>query len=159
MFAKAAGSEVEVVARRQASAEAAERAGADRIWQPDEVPRAGGANWNGYSAVIEASGAASAPGRCAMSVEPGGRLVLIGVAGQASLIDTRHLVTNDITAIGILGGSLGLRPALAAYGSRDVIPDSLVSQVISLDQVSQAFAAVTGQPKPGAPKVQVNPSL
>ena len=42
-------------------------------------------------------------------VEPGGRVVYIGLAGRPSLIDTRDLVLKDVTAVGILSASPALR--------------------------------------------------
>ena len=37
--------------------------------------------------------------------EPGGRIVYIGLSRRASLVDSREIALNDITAVGILGAS------------------------------------------------------
>jgi threonine dehydrogenase-like Zn-dependent dehydrogenase len=88
-------------------------------------------------------------------VEPGGRVVCIGLAGAPSLVDTRDLALRDVTAIGLLSGSPGLGPAIDGYASGVVDPRPLVAATVGLDDV----ATVLGSPGPedAAPKVQVDP--
>jgi threonine dehydrogenase-like Zn-dependent dehydrogenase len=157
-FARAAGAEVHVVARRQASRQAAFEAGAAAAFDATDLPSFPSQEV-GYTAVIEASGDPAAPTACARAVEPGGRLVLIGVASGPSLLDTRRLVVKDITTIGILGGSLGLAPTVAAYASGQVNPGTLVDRVVGLGQVTEVLAGWAGQAKGKAPKIQVDPSV
>jgi threonine dehydrogenase-like Zn-dependent dehydrogenase len=72
--------------------------------------------------------------------EPAGRVVFIGVSGAPSLIDSRDLVLGDLTAVGILGASAGLGPAIAYYADGRVDPSSLVSVTVGLDQAADALA-------------------
>jgi threonine dehydrogenase-like Zn-dependent dehydrogenase len=88
-------------------------------------------------------------------VEPAGRLVCIGVSAAPSLIDSRELVLGDITAVGILGGSAGLAPAIEHYADGRVDPSGLVGVTVGLDQ---AAAALSGQISAGAgTKIHIDP--
>ena len=42
----------------------------------------------------------------------------VGLAGSASLIDTRALALKDVTAVGVLSASPGLDATIRAYGLR-----------------------------------------
>ena len=46
-------------------------------------------------------------------VEPGRRVVYIGLSGGPSLLDTRALVLKDVTAVGVLSASGGLADGVA----------------------------------------------
>ena len=62
-----------------------------------------------FDAVVDASNAPALPARALDLVEPAGRVVYIGLAGSPSLIDTRALALGDVTAVGVLSASPGLR--------------------------------------------------
>ena len=103
--------------------------------------------------------AADLPALALDLVEPAGRVVYVGLAGQPSLIDTRTLVLNDVTAIGILSASPGLDDTIAAYATGAVDPRPLVAATVGLDQVS---AVLAGERPPDAgpgPKIHVDPRL
>ena len=51
-----------------------------------------------------------------------GRLVFIGIAGVPSPIDSRDIILGDLTAVGILGASAGLGPAIEHYAGGRVDP-------------------------------------
>jgi threonine dehydrogenase-like Zn-dependent dehydrogenase len=95
--------------------------------------------------------------RAGALVEPAGRIVYIGVAGKASAIDSRDLVLNDITAIGILGASAGLAPAIEHYADGRVDPGPLVHVVVGLDRAVEAFDGRL-VPEPGT-KIHIDPRL
>jgi hypothetical protein len=62
-----------------------------------------------------------------------------------------------VTAVGILGGSAGLRGAVELYAGGRVDPGPLVAATVGLDQVAGVLA---GARPPGAdwgPKIQVDP--
>ena len=61
--------------------------------------------WDG---VVDASTGAGVPATALELVEPGRRVVLIGLSGTPSSIDTRDAVLRDLTVVGILGASAGL---------------------------------------------------
>ena len=151
MFAAARGAEVHVVGRDTASLALARDLGADGAWTAGDLPG------QRYDAVIDATNDPDAPRLALEAVEPGRRLVYIGLAGRPSHIDTRDLALKDVTAVGILGGSAGLRGAAELYASGQVDPGPLVAATVGLDQVAGVLA---GDRPPGAgrgPKVQVDP--
>src|SRR6202041_801253 len=93
-----------------------------------------------FDAVIDASNAAHLPGLALEVVEPSGRLVYIGLAGVPSQIDTRTLALKDVTAVGILSASPGLRATIEAYASGAVDPRPLIAATVRLDQVAGVLA-------------------
>jgi threonine dehydrogenase-like Zn-dependent dehydrogenase len=110
-------------------------------------------------AAIDATNAASVPAAALAAVRPGGRVVYIGLAGEPSRIDTRSLVLNDLTAVGLLSGSPGLAAAIAGYASGAVDPTPLVATTISLDEVADALAGHRPADAGPGPKVHVDPRL
>ena len=87
--------------------------------------------------------------------EPAGRVVYSGVSGTPSLIDSRDLVLDDLTAIGILGASAGIRPAIEHYADGRVDPSGLVDVTVGLSQAAEALA---GQLSAGSgTKIHIDP--
>jgi threonine dehydrogenase-like Zn-dependent dehydrogenase len=81
--------------------------------------------------------------------------VYIGVSGTPSLIDSRDLVLGDLTAVGILGASAGLAPAIEHYADGRVDPAGIVAVTVSLDRAAEALA---GQIDTGAgTKIHIDP--
>ena len=76
--------------------------GSSTLWAEDELP------YLPFDAVIDASNSPSLPARALDLVEPGRRVVYVGLAGTPSVIDTRTLVLKDVTAVGVLSASPGL---------------------------------------------------
>ena len=110
-----------------------------------------------FDAVVDASNAAHLPDRALELVEPAGRLVYIGLAGEPSRIDTRTLALKDVTAIGILSASPGLDATIQAYADGSIDPRPLVAATVGL---AQAGAVLAGERPPDAgsgPKIHVDP--
>ena len=126
-FARAAGAEVHVDGQARYPVVIRRVAGAR--WRVDGERPAGSL---AYDAVIDASNAAALPALALDLVEPGKRVVYIGLAGTPSTIDTRTLALKDVTAVGILSGSPGLAGAIDAYASGAVDPRSLVAATVGL---------------------------
>ena len=147
-FAHAAGAEVHVVARREAAAALARRLGADATWTPDMIPTD-----VPFLSIVDATDDASVVGRAVDLVEPGGRVVTIGLAAEATLVDTRTTTLKDVSVVGILSGSPGLEPAIEAYASGAVDPRPLIGAVVGLDQAPVVLA---GEVHAG-PKVHIDP--
>lgn len=108
-----------------------------------------------WEAVIDASTGADGLATAARLVEPGQRIVGIGLSETPSLLDTRGLVLNDVTLVGILGASPGLPGTIAAYASGDVDPSPLVAATVTLEELP---AVLSGRRPGGAgpgPKIQV----
>ncbi|MEX1134620.1 MAG: alcohol dehydrogenase catalytic domain-containing protein [Acidimicrobiia bacterium] len=112
-----------------------------------------------FDAVIDATNDAGIPAASLRWIEPGGRVVLIGLAGQPSLIDTREITLGDVTAVGILGGSAGIGEAIASYSSGEVVPDDLVAEVVALEEVASRLEGRRGPTAGIGPKVHVDPRV
>src|SRR4029079_2291989 len=84
--------------------------GFERAWSAGSLPD------RRYDAVLDASDDSVPPLRHLCLFEPGGRVSFIGLSGRPSPIDTRRLVLDEITAVGVLSGSLGPPAPLQRIG-------------------------------------------
>ncbi len=134
MFARAEGADVHLLGRSARSLGVARSLGFERVWTDDDLPD------RPWDAVIDASNAPQMPARAVQLVEPGKRVVFVGLAGTPSLVDSRDIALADVTAVGILGGSPGLDGTIAAYAAGDVDPRSLVAATVSLDELPDILA-------------------
>ena len=150
-FARAAGADVHVIGLDERPASLAASFGASRYWTLTDPPS------RCYDAVIDCTGSDAVPALALRYAEPAGRLVYIGVSGKPSAIDSRDLVLNDLTTVGILGASAGLAAAVEHYADGRVDPGALVQVVVGLDR---AVEALDGRldPAPGT-KIHVDPRL
>jgi len=151
MFLRAAGTEVHLMGRTDGSLAFARALGFEHVWTEDSVPDLP------FDAVVDASNAAHLPDRALELVEPAGRLVYIGLAGEPSRIDTRTLVLKDVTAVGILSGSPGLDATIRAYATGSVDPRPLVAATVSLDEVGPVLAGERPPDAGPGPKIHVDP--
>jgi len=151
LIAAAQGAEVHLLGRAERSLSFARSVGLRCIWTRDTLPRLP------FHAVVDASNAATLPALALDLVEPGGRVVFIGLAGQPSLIDTRVLALKDVTAVGVLSAAGGLAGAIDLYASGVVDPRPLVAATVGLDQVAGILAGNHAPEWGGAPKVHVDP--
>jgi threonine dehydrogenase-like Zn-dependent dehydrogenase len=150
-FAAAHGVEVHVVGPSPESLEHARALGVERAWTIEDLPNLP------YDAVIDATNGQSVPAAALDQVEPGRRVVYIGLSARPSMIDTRTLVLKDVTAVGILSASPGLAGAIEHYASGLVDPEPLVAATVGLAETGDVLA---GRRPPGAgpgPKIQVDP--
>ncbi|HEY7274241.1 MAG TPA: alcohol dehydrogenase catalytic domain-containing protein [Actinoplanes sp.] len=145
-IAAAQGAEVHVLGL---STDFARSVGITNAWTVDDLPEL---RWD---AVIDASTGAELPALAARLVEPGRRVVYIGISEQPSPVDSRWFVLKDITAVGVLSASGGLAGAIELYASGAVDPRPLVGATVRLDEVVDILAR---RWHPPAPKVLVNPA-
>jgi threonine dehydrogenase-like Zn-dependent dehydrogenase len=110
-----------------------------------------------WDAVVDASNSAGLPALALDLVEPGRRVVYIGLAGQPSLIDTRTMALKDVTAVGVLSASGGLEGIADLYASGAVDPLPLIAATVSLDEVAGVLAGHRGTGWGDAPKIHVDP--
>jgi 2-desacetyl-2-hydroxyethyl bacteriochlorophyllide A dehydrogenase len=150
-FALAEGVVVDVVGVRPEQLRLAARLGARNTFTPEEVPG------RGYEAVIDLSTAREAPARAVEIVEPGGTVVLVGIAEEPSLLDTRRVVLRDVTVIGILAASAGLEGAIEMFASGRIRTEPLVAEVVGLDEVADVLGGARPPSPTGAPKTLVDP--
>jgi threonine dehydrogenase-like Zn-dependent dehydrogenase len=145
-IAAAQGNEVHVLGL---TADFPRSVGIANAWTVDDLPEL---RWD---AVIDASTGAEVPALAARLVEPGRRVVYIGISEQPSTVDSRWFVLKDVTAVGILGASGGLGGAIELYANGAVDPRPLVGATVSLNEVADVLAR---RWHPAAPKVLVNPA-
>jgi 2-desacetyl-2-hydroxyethyl bacteriochlorophyllide A dehydrogenase len=151
MFLRAAGAEVHLMGATEGSLAFARDLGFAHVWTEDSVPDLP------FDAVVDASNAAPLPARALELVEPGGRLVYIGLAGEPSPLDTRALVLKDVTAVGILSASPGLDATIRAYADATVDPGPLVAATVGLDEVGPVLAGRRPAGAGPGPKIHVAP--
>ncbi|MFF4258855.1 zinc-binding dehydrogenase [Streptomyces sp. NPDC001663] len=153
MFLRAAGAEVHLMGCTESSLAFARGLGFDHVWAEDAVPDLP------FDAVVDASNASHLPGRALELVEPGSRIVCIGLAGEPSRIDTRTLALKDVTAVGVLSASPGLDATIRAYAAGSVDPRPLVAATVSLDEVGPVLAGERPTDAGPGPKIHVDPRL
>jgi threonine dehydrogenase-like Zn-dependent dehydrogenase len=150
-FARAQGADVHLMAKDRPAVDLAHSLGFGQVWLADELPALP------WDAVIDASNAPSLPAVAVDLVEPGKRVVYIGLAGTPSLVDTRTLALKDVTAVGILAASQGLAGTIALYAAGDVDPRPLVAAAVGLDQVGAVLAGARPADAGPGPKIHVDP--
>lgn len=123
--------------------------GFDGVWTEDGLPDLA------WDAVVDATNAARLPARAPDLLEPGKRVVYIGLAGSPSLVDTRTLALKDVTAVGVLSASRALGATVDAYARGDVDLRPLVAATVPLGGLA---AVLAGERPPGVgpgPKIHV----
>ena len=115
-IARSFGAEVHLLGRDERSLQFARELGFGAAWLRDTLPDLP------FDAVIDASTAQELPSLAAGIVEPGGRVVYIGLSAEPSVVDTRTLVLKDVTATGVLSASGGLGETTSLYASGAVDP-------------------------------------
>ncbi len=151
LFALAHGAEVHLMGRSQRSMDFARSLGLDGVWSIDELPA------KSYDAVIDASNDERLPALALDLIEPGKRIVYIGLSGTPSPIDTRALVLKDATAVGVLSGSGALAQAIELYASGAVDPRPLVAATVRLDEVGAVLGGWRPEGAGPGPKMHIDP--
>ena len=151
MFALAHGAQVHMLGLTRESLDFASTLGVHGAWTAADLPRLP------FDAVIDASNAPALPAQALDLVEPGKRVVYVGVAGHPSVVDTRSLVLKDLTAVGILGASAGLADTIEQYAAGSVDPRPLVAATVGLADVGEVLSGWRPDGAGPGPKVQVDP--
>ena len=151
LFALAQRAEVHVLGQTAQSLGFATVLGVHGAWTAETLPALP------FDAVIDCSNAPGLPALALDLVEPGKRVVYVGLAGSPSLIDTRTMALKDVTAVGILGGSPALAGAIEHYAAGTVDPRPLVAATIGLDEVGDVLAGSTPAGAGPGPKILIDP--
>jgi 2-desacetyl-2-hydroxyethyl bacteriochlorophyllide A dehydrogenase len=152
-FAISRGATVTVAGQRRDSLDLALSLGVHRVTQLDKIDE------GPYGAVIDATSSLTAPSDAVRVVDPSGRVVFIGLSGVPSTVDTRQIALKDLTVVGILSASPGLAGAIAAFAAADVVPDSLIAEVVGLDDVADRLEGRRGPEAGVGPKIHVDQRL
>ena len=149
LFGIAQGAEVHLVGRSPRSLDFARSLGFDGVWTEATVPDLP------FHAVIDASNAPHLPERALRAVEPGRRVVYVGLAGTPSLIDTRALALADVTAVGVLSASPGIGATIDSFAAGEVDPTPLIAATVSLGSVPEILSGRRPTVSGAGPKFQV----
>ncbi|HEY3163058.1 MAG TPA: alcohol dehydrogenase catalytic domain-containing protein [Candidatus Limnocylindrales bacterium] len=151
LIAAAGGADVHLLGRGERSIAFARSLGFEPVWSADRPP-------DGlFDAVIDASTDPGSPARAVELAEPGRRVVLIGISGGPSLIDSRQLALKDLTTVGILSASPGLDGAIDLFASGRVDPRPIVAGVAGLDDVAGVLDGRRDTGWGAGPKIHVDP--
>ena len=151
LFARAEGAEVHLLGRSERSLAFARELGFPAASSGGPLPE------GPFDAVVDASDDPALPALALDLVEPGKRVVYIGLAGTPSAIDTRTLALKDVTAVGILSASPGLAGTIERYASGAVDPRPLVAATVGLDGVAEVLAGGRPPAAGAGPKIHVDP--
>lgn len=113
----------------------------------------------GFNAIIDATNSAAIPAEALSRVEPGGRVVYIGVSGEPSTLDSRALVLKDVTAVGILSASPGLKGAIDFYSRGEIDPRPIVAATVGLSMSSAVLSGKTIEGSGIGPKIHIDPRI
>ena len=149
MFARAAGAEVHVMGRSRRAIEFANTLGFANAWDEGSLPQLP------WDAVIDASNSPAMPALALDLVEPGKRVVYVGLAGSPSRVDARTLALKDVTAVGILSASPGLGATIDAYAAGTVDPRPLIAATVALDDLPAVLSGERPSGSGQGPKYQV----
>jgi threonine dehydrogenase-like Zn-dependent dehydrogenase len=150
-IAAAQGADVHLLGRDSASLEFAASVGFPQAWTAETLPDLV------WDAVIDASNGPELPALAAELVEPGRRVVYVGLAGEPSLVDSRTLALKDVTAVGVLSASGGFAGTVELFASGEVDPRPLVAATVGLDDVAAVLAGKRRPDWGAGPKIHVDP--
>jgi len=151
MISKARGYDVHLVGRDPESIGFARSLGFANTWTAETLPSLR------FDAVVDASNAEHLPALALDLVEPGRRVVYIGLSGTPSLVDTRTIALKDVTVVGVLSASGGLAETIELYATGAVDPRPLVAATVGLSEVAAVLAGERPADWGSAPKTHVDP--
>jgi threonine dehydrogenase-like Zn-dependent dehydrogenase len=151
LIAAAQGAEVHLLGRDEPSLRFPRTLGFAHAWTAETLPGLR------FDAVVDASNAAHLPALAVELVEPGGRVVYIGLSGAPSVLDSRQIALKDLTVVGVLSASGGLAGTVKLYASGAVDPRPLVAAVVGLDEAVEVLAGRRRAKWGDAPKVHIDP--
>lgn len=149
-FARNLGAEVHVIGRSSSGLELSRSLGF-QSWAGDQLPNLL------FDAVIDGTDSTVVPALAVELVEPGGRVICVGLAAEPSQVDTRRLVLRDVTVVGHLSGSPAIADTIAAYATGGVDPVPLVAATVPLDRAPAVLAGWRPDDAGPGPKIHLDP--
>ncbi len=153
MFALAQGAEVHLMGRSERSLTFARSLGFHGVWSADKLPSLP------WDAVVDCSNSPGLPALALDLVEPGKRVVYVGLAGTPSTIDTRTIALKDVTAVGILSASPGLEGTIKEYAAGAVDPRPLIAATVGLNEAGAVLGGWRPEGAGAGPKIHIDPRL
>jgi threonine dehydrogenase-like Zn-dependent dehydrogenase len=153
LIARSRGIEVHLAGITSSSIDFAASLGFAGVWHLEDLPAL---EWD---AVIDATSDATLPSTALDLVEPGGRVVYIGISAEKSEIDSRSLTLKDVTAVGILSGSTALDETIALFASGRVDPRPLIAATVGFGDVASVLAGERPSHAGPGPKIHVDPQI
>ena len=150
-FAMAMGAEVHMIGRNAQTLSLAKSLGVHYSTQEFEDVD------GGFDAIIDATNSSAIPAEALSRVEPGGRVVFIGVAGEASTLDSRFLVLKDVTAVGILSASPGFKGTIDFYSRGEIDPRPIVAATVGLSMTADVLSGKKIEGAGNGPKFHIDP--
>jgi 2-desacetyl-2-hydroxyethyl bacteriochlorophyllide A dehydrogenase len=111
-----------------------------------------------YRAVINAS-TTDVVGRALEWIEPGGTIVCVGLSHEPAMLDTRELVFNDLSVVGILSGSPGMQTTIDAFASGEVDPHPLIAATYGMDRAAEILSGARPPGSGPGPKFLIDPRM
>ncbi len=152
MAAHSRGVNVHLVGRSDRGLDFARSLGVGSVSTWDEIPL------RPYRAVINAS-TSDVIARALSWVEPGGTIVCVGLSHEPAMLDTRELIFNDLSVIGILSGSPGMQTTIDAFASGEVDPHPLIAATYGMDRAAEILSGVRPDGSGPGPKFLIDPQL
>ncbi|WP_218952092.1 zinc-dependent alcohol dehydrogenase [Amycolatopsis anabasis] len=145
-LARHRGAEVEAIGIDPAGLELATKFGATAAYRPEDAPE------RAYSLVVEASGASAAFLRSLDLVETGGRVAVVGVAGEpVGGLVPGNFVLGGFDVYGIRHGLDHYERTVGLFASRVLDGAALVAEIVPAADAEQAFKLLehgrSGRPK------------
>jgi threonine dehydrogenase-like Zn-dependent dehydrogenase len=153
MFALAQGAEVHLMGRSYRSLTFARSLGFHGVWSADKLPSLP------WDAVVDCSNSPGLPALALDLVEPGKRVIYVGLAGTPSTVDTRTIALKDVTAVGILSASPGLEGTIKEYAAGAVDPRPLVAATVGLNEVGAVLGGWRPEGASAGPKIHIDPRM
>ncbi|MHC2999986.1 zinc-dependent alcohol dehydrogenase [Microbacterium sp. HJ5] len=108
-----------------------------------------------FEAAIEATGAGDVPQLALDRLQPGGRLVLLGVPGEPATLDVATTVLKDVTVHGVLGGSSAIQETINTMTQLQHVASTLVASRVRLEEVERILQAGARATHAPGTKIQV----
>jgi threonine dehydrogenase-like Zn-dependent dehydrogenase len=151
LIAQSRGIEVHIVGVDAESIEFARQFGFAGVYSQDAIPKMV------IHSIIDATYGDGVPVMALELIEPGRAIVLIGIAGTPSMIDSRILVLKDLKVTGILSASPGLQGAIQLLSEKKIDPSPLIAGVINLEDTGEALSGNRSKVQGNGPKIQIKP--